>query len=86
MSKQSDHNQVIRDEHDAEEAFQAHIEWAKIYARNMSDDAARTEAQRLAAAETEAALEKVEEARTKAETQHPTKVKKTFWNWMLGLD
>jgi hypothetical protein len=87
MSKKlSARNQVIKDEADAEVAYQAHLEQAKIHARNMAEDTARTEAQRVAAAEAETALHRVEEARKRAEQeQHPEAVTRTFWDWVKSF-
>lgn len=83
MSKQSDRNQAIKDERDAETAYQDHIEQAKRLARDLAEDAARSESKRAAAAEAAIALEKLDEARRKAEEEaHPVEAKRTFWYWL----
>jgi hypothetical protein len=74
--------QVIKDEADAEVAYQTSLRAAAAHAEALSQDEARTESKRLAAAEASRALHRVEEARLKAEQDEPAVVKQTFWQWL----
>ena len=85
MSKKSEHGRVVKDERDVEKMYQAHLQQAMIHARNIADDTAHAEAKRSAAAETETALRKVEEARLRAEKEKkPEAVKSSFWDWLTS--
>jgi hypothetical protein len=85
MSGSAERGRIIQDEADAEKRYLAHLEQAQIQARNLASDVRHTEAKRAAAAEVEAALGRVEEARRKAESApDPAAVKHTFWDWLRG--
>ena len=75
--------QALRDEANAEHRYKYHLAQVEVLAKAMADDATKSEAARAAAAEVEAALRKVEEARVEA-ANAPTapEAKRAFWNWI----
>jgi hypothetical protein len=85
MSEQSEHKQVIRDEAEAEVAYQKSLAEAQEHAEAIAKDAALSETRRMAAAEAGRALRRVEEARQRAHQEpDPVAAKRTFWDWLRG--
>jgi hypothetical protein len=85
MSTRSEHDQVIKDEADAEVAYLESLETARLHAEALANDAALSESKRVAAAEAGKALRKVEEARQLAHQEtEPVAVRRTFWQWLTN--
>ena len=85
MSESAEHKQVIKDEAEAEVAYQASLAEAQKHAEAIAKDAAISESKRVAAAQAAVALRRVEEARQRAHQEaDPVVAEKTFWQWLTG--
>jgi hypothetical protein len=79
MTKKS----VIQDERDAELRYQKALKDAKEQVRYLAE-VAESDSRRIAAAETAAALDRIETAWIAAETMPPDRAKPGFWERVFG--